>query len=185
MTQVFPLHPAAQVYSTVAFAISIMLEAVRHVHSASEMSYRPLEQKKVVDIQPLPLEKELEQLPESSCKKREAPPVETSILIEKCKMFERESLHARGKYEQLKQQFYEQKEVVHALRKELFIVQNREMSLSNRLKEHQNSSLSASLNELSFAFDATTENFEREEEYEALFKLYEDLIEKLVTEQDD
>lgn len=61
-------------------------------------------------------------------------------------------LHAEGKYKQLQAQFVEQKELLDATRKELFIVQGREIALSNKFREYESVALYSSLHEIAEAF---------------------------------
>ncbi len=106
------------------------------------------------------------------------------------KELEKQYLHAQAKYEQLQDQFYEQKNVLNEARKELFIVQGREIALSNKLREYENSSLYGSLHEITFAFEATAGEEQKnlhvvdDREYESIIASHEEIIRSLLVENE-
>ena len=109
-----------------------------------------------------------------------SPPQRIPVTSEKVVFeLEKQQLHSQAKYDQLKEQFQDQKIVLDDTRKELFILQGREMALSNKLREYENSSLYGSLHEMVSAFSRTSHD-----EFESVQESYEELIQSLLEENE-
>lgn len=95
----------------------------------------------------------------------------------------------RARYDQLKEQFQEQRQVLDDTRKELFIVQGRELALSHKLQEYDIVASYTSLNEIAQALSSAQKLEGYDEAQERLYlqsvvDSYEHIIEKLLQENE-